>query len=60
MNAELLFAVALLHDTGMVVASGHDDFTVTSARVARDVAEQVGLSLTATETGELIRSGPGR
>jgi hypothetical protein len=49
-DAELLFAAALLHDTGLVVASGRDDFTLTSARVARDVAEQARLSTTATET----------
>jgi hypothetical protein len=49
-DAELLFAAALLHDTGLVVAGGRDDFTLTSVRVARDVAEQVGLSTTATET----------
>ena len=49
-DAELLFAAALLHDAGLVVASGRDDFTLTSARVARDVAEQAGLSTTATET----------
>jgi hypothetical protein len=49
-DAELLFAAALLHDTGLVLASGLDDFTLTSARVARDVAEQVGLSTAATET----------
>jgi hypothetical protein len=49
-DADLLFAAALLHDTGLVVASGRDDFTLTSARVARDVAEQVSLSTTATET----------
>ena len=42
-------AAALLHDTGLVMASGRDDFTLTSARVARDVAEQVGLSTAATE-----------
>ena len=47
---ELLFAAALLHDTGLVLADGKDDFTVTSARFARDVAEQVGLSTAATET----------
>lgn len=49
-DAEVLFAAALLHDTGLVMASGRDDFTLTSARVARDVAEQVGLSTAATET----------
>jgi hypothetical protein len=45
-----LSAAALLHDAGLVVAGGRDDFTLTSARVARDVAEQVSLSTTATET----------
>lgn len=49
-DAELLYAGALLHDTGLVLAQGHDDFTVASARVAWDVAEQVGLSTAATET----------
>jgi hypothetical protein len=49
-DTELLYAAALLHDTGLVTARGFDDFTLTSARVARDVAEQVGLSTGATET----------
>ncbi len=49
-DAELLYAAALLHDTGLVLASGREDFTLTSARVARDVAEKVGLSTAATET----------
>jgi hypothetical protein len=49
-DTEVLFAAALLHDTGLVLADGEDDFTLTSARVARDVAEQVGLSTSATET----------
>ena len=49
-DTELLFAAALLHDTGLVLARGKDDFTLASARVAQDVAEQVGLSTTATET----------
>jgi hypothetical protein len=49
-DSELLFAAALLHDTGLVLARGKDDFTLASARVAQDVAEQVGLSTTATET----------
>ena len=49
-DPELLFAAALLHDIGLVVAGGRNDFTLTSARVARDVTEQVGLSTTATET----------
>jgi hypothetical protein len=40
-DVELLFAAALLHDTGLVVASGRDDVTLTSARVARDVADRL-------------------
>lgn len=49
-DAELLFAAAMLHDTGLVLADGLDDFTLTSARVASDVAEQVALSTAATQT----------
>lgn len=49
-DAELLYAAALLHDTGLVTAAGRDDFSLTSARIARDVAELVGLSTAATET----------
>ena len=49
-DAELLYAAALLHDTGLVTATGRDDFTLTSARIARDVAEHVGLSTAATHT----------
>jgi HD domain len=48
-DAELLFAAAMLHDVGLVLASGREDFTLTSARVARDVAERVGLSTAATK-----------
>ena len=49
-DAELLYAAAVLHDTGLVLADGRDDFTLTSARIARDVAEHVGLSTAATDT----------
>jgi hypothetical protein len=49
-DTEVLFAAALLHDTGLILASGKDDFTLASARLARDVADQVGLSTAATET----------
>ena len=49
-DTEILFAAALLHDTGLVAAGGEDDFTLASARAARDVAEQVGLSTVATQT----------
>jgi hypothetical protein len=49
-DAELLFAGALLHDTGLVNPIGTADFTLTSARRAQEVAEQVGLSSVATDT----------
>lgn len=49
-DAELLYAAALLHDTGLGTATGRNDFTLTSARIARDVAEHVGLSTAATDT----------
>jgi hypothetical protein len=49
-DTELLFAAAMLHDTGLMLRSGPDDFTLASARLAQEVAEQVGLSTSATET----------
>jgi hypothetical protein len=49
-DAELLYAGALLHDVGLVDRPVGADFTLTSMRVAGEVAEQVGLSSTATET----------
>jgi hypothetical protein len=49
-DTELLFAGALLHDTGLVNPTGEADFTLTSSRLAREVAEQVGLSTAATNT----------
>lgn len=49
-DVELLFAGALLHDTGLVNPTGTADFTLASARQARQVAEQVGLSTAATDT----------
>ena len=49
-DRELLFAAALLHDTGLPTAERNVDFTRSSARIARDVAEEVGLSPAATET----------
>jgi len=49
-DTELLFAAALLHDTGLPTNDRDVDFTRDSARVARDVAEEVGLSSAATET----------
>ena len=47
-DEELLYAAALLHDTGLLTSSGDADFTLESTRVARDVAEQVGLPHEAT------------
>jgi hypothetical protein len=49
-DTELLFAAALLHDVGLVLPWGREDFTWMSARIAGDVAEQVGLSTSATDT----------
>jgi len=40
----------MLHDTGLSRPVDRVDFTLASARVARDVAETVGLSTAATET----------
>jgi len=47
-DRELLCAAALLHDIGLPT-SDRDDFTRESARAARDVAEDVGLSTAATD-----------
>ena len=47
---ELLFAAAMLHAVGLVNPTGDADFTLTSARVARDLAERVGLSTAASTT----------
>ena len=49
-DADLLFAAAMLHDVGLVLATGREDFTLTSARVAREVSDRVGLSTSATQT----------
>jgi hypothetical protein len=49
-DRELLFAAAILHDTGLSAPAPGVDFTVTSARIALEVAETVGLSSAATET----------
>jgi hypothetical protein len=49
-DTELLYAAALLHDTGLVLTDGAGDFTLASARLAGEVAERVGLSTAATET----------
>jgi hypothetical protein len=49
-DRELLFAAALLHDVGLPTTVENVDFTRASARAARDIAEQVGLSTAATDT----------
>lgn len=49
-DTELLYAGALLHDTGLVNPTGEADFTLASSRLARVVAEDVGLSTAATDT----------
>jgi hypothetical protein len=49
-DRELLFAAAMLHDIGLTGPVDRVDFTLASARIARDVAETVGLSTAATET----------
>ena len=48
-DRELLFAAAMLHDTGLSRPVPGVDFTVASAHVALEVAETVGLSTAATE-----------
>jgi hypothetical protein len=49
-DRELLFAAAMLHDIGLATPTlAGVDFTLASARVARDVAEAVGLPTVATE-----------
>jgi hypothetical protein len=49
-DTDLLFTAALLHDTGLPTSDRNVEFTRNSARIARDVAEEVGLSSAATET----------
>ena len=49
-DRELLFAAAMLHDTGLCAPTPGVDFTVSGARTALAVAEAVGLSTAATET----------
>jgi hypothetical protein len=48
-DAELLFAAAILHDTGLVKLPDGADFRLSSMRLAGEVADQVGLSTAATE-----------
>lgn len=49
-DRELFFAAAMLHDVGLAGHRQPVDFTLASARAARDVAEAVGLSTAGTET----------
>jgi hypothetical protein len=49
-DREVLFAAALLHDVGLPTPVPRVDYTRDSARAARDVSEQVGLSTAATDT----------
>ena len=49
-DRELLFAAAMLHDTGLSAPAPGVDFTLASARTALQVAETVGLSTARTET----------
>lgn len=47
-DEELLYAAAMLHDTGLLTSKGDADFTLESTRLTRDVAAQVGLPDDAT------------
>jgi hypothetical protein len=61
-DREVLFAAALLHDVGLPTPVPRVDFTRDSARAARDVAEQVGLSTAATDalrTAITLHHSPG-
>jgi hypothetical protein len=49
-DRDLLYAAAMLHDIGLAAPVPRVDFTMVGARAARDLAEQVGLSSTATDT----------
>lgn len=49
-DRDLLFAAAMLHDLGLTAPTPRVDFTMTGVRAARDVAAQVGLSSSATDT----------
>lgn len=48
-DRELLFAAAMLHDTGLRPSVPGVDFSLASAAVALEVAEAVGLSTAATQ-----------
>jgi hypothetical protein len=47
-DRELLFAAAMLHDVGLALPARGVDFTLSGSRLAREVAETVGLSTAAT------------
>ena len=49
-DRELLYAACLLHDVGLADPDPGVEFTVTSAAVAAQVADDVGISDAATET----------
>lgn len=49
-DRDLLFAAAMLHDLGLTTPTAQVDFTMAGVRAARDVAAQVGLSSSATDT----------
>jgi hypothetical protein len=49
-DRDLLYAAAMLHDIGLSKPAPLVDFTRAGAQAARDLAEQVGLSATATDT----------
>jgi HD domain len=61
-DREVLFAAALLHDVGLPTPVPQVDFTRASARVAREVADDVGLSTAATNvlrTAITLHHSPG-
>src|SRR4051794_29506030 len=61
-DRELLFAAAMLHDTGLARPVREVDFTVASAGIALEVARTVGLSTAATEkmrTAITLHHSPG-
>jgi HD domain len=61
-DRELLFAAAMLHDIGLAYPVERVDFTLASARIGRDVAEDVGRDTAATETMRTaitLHPGPG-
>jgi hypothetical protein len=49
LDDELLFAAAILHDTGLMNPPNGSDFTLSSMRLAREIADRVGASTGAIE-----------